>query len=92
MITRTEEEMLALILGLAEADDRIRVVVMNGSRVNPHVAREPSLPPPTESSYFIAEPTQELYDGCCTAFFFALGPGLDGRNHWDPRASIWKAS
>lgn len=165
MKTRTEDEMLALIVGLAEADDRIRVVVMNGSRVNPNVARDPfqdydiatfvtdvepfrnegyvvphfgevivveqpligpwppadadgsyhnynmqlldgnrvdlsffhvdtledhladsltavlldkdgripSLPPPNESSYFITQPTQELYDGCCTGFFFALG-------------------
>ena len=156
---------MALILGLAEADDRIRVVVMNGSRVNPNVARDPFqdydiatfvtdvepfrnegyvvphfgevmvveqplygpwppadadgsyhnyniqlldgnridlsfshvdtleddladsltavlldkdgripyFPPPNESSYFITQPTQELYDGCCTGFFFALG-------------------
>jgi len=163
--TRTEEEMLALILGFAEADERIRTVVMNGSRVNPNVTRDPfqdydiatfvtdvepfrnveyvvsyfgevivveqpligpwppadadgsyhnyniqlldgnridlsfvhvdaledrlsdsltavildkdglvpSLPPPNESSYFIKEPTESLYDGCCTAFFFALG-------------------
>lgn len=41
MKTRTENEIMALILGLAEADDRIRVVVMNGSRVNPNVARDP---------------------------------------------------
>ena len=41
MKTRTEDEMLALIVDLAEADDRIRVVVMNGSRVNPNVARDP---------------------------------------------------
>lgn len=34
MKTRTEEEMLALILGFAQADDNIWVVVMNGSRVN----------------------------------------------------------
>jgi aminoglycoside 6-adenylyltransferase len=165
MKTRTEDEMLALIASLAEADERIRVVVMNGSRVNPNVARDPfqdydiatfvtdvepfrnegyvvphfgevivveqpligpwppadadgsyhnynmqlldgnrvdlsffhldtledhladsltavlldkdgripSLPPPNESSYFITQPTQELYDGCCTGFFFALG-------------------
>ena len=35
--------------------------------------RIPTLPPPNESSYFITQPTQELYDGCCTGFFFALG-------------------
>ena len=37
----TEDEILALILGFAEADDRIRVVVMNGSRVNPSARRDP---------------------------------------------------
>jgi len=34
MKTRPEEEMRALILGFAQADDNIWVVVMNGSRVN----------------------------------------------------------
>jgi len=34
MKTRPEEEMLALILGFALADDNIWMVVMNGSRVN----------------------------------------------------------
>ena len=155
---------MALILGFAEADERIRAVVMNGSRVNPNVARDPfqdydiatfvtevepfrdedyvlpcfgralvveqpligpwppddadedyhnynvqlmdgnridlsfchldtlprrrrdsltavlldkdnrltSLPPPSASSHFITPPTQKLYDGCCTGFFFAL--------------------
>ena len=41
MKTRTEEEMLALITGFAEADDRIRAVLMNGSRVDPNAARDP---------------------------------------------------
>ena len=36
MKTRTEDEMLNLIVGFAEADERIRVTVMNGSRANPH--------------------------------------------------------
>ncbi len=40
MRTRTEEEMLALILGFARADDRIRAVVMNGSRVNPNAEKD----------------------------------------------------
>jgi aminoglycoside 6-adenylyltransferase len=35
--------------------------------------RVPALPPPSESSYFITKPTQKLYDGCCTGFFFTLG-------------------
>ncbi len=165
MRTRTEGEMMALILGFCKADERIRVVVMNGSRVNPNVVgdpfqdydiatfvtdvepfrneeyviphfgemivveqpllgpwppadadgsyhnyniqmmdgnridlsfrhvdtlkvcltdsltavlldkdgRVPSLPPPNEGSYFIKEPTEKPYDGCCTAFLFALG-------------------
>jgi len=37
MKTRTEEEMLSLILSFAHADGRIRVVVMNGS----HIFRRP---------------------------------------------------
>jgi aminoglycoside 6-adenylyltransferase len=32
--------MLALILGFAQADDRIRVAVMNGSRVDPNVEKD----------------------------------------------------
>ena len=32
---RSEREMLDLILHTAEKDDRVRAVVMNGSRVNP---------------------------------------------------------
>jgi aminoglycoside 6-adenylyltransferase len=37
---RSEEEMLALILGIAREDDRIRAVVMNGSRANPNAPRD----------------------------------------------------
>ena len=37
---RTESEMLDLILGVARADERIRAVYMNGSRVNPRVPRD----------------------------------------------------
>ena len=33
--------MVRLIIGFAEADDRIRAVLMNGSRVNPNVTRDP---------------------------------------------------
>ena len=40
MKTRSEETMLGLILGFARDDDRIRVVVMNGSRVNPNVEKD----------------------------------------------------
>jgi len=38
--TRTEEEMLALILSFAQTDDRIRVVVMNGLRTNPNAEKD----------------------------------------------------
>lgn len=34
---RTEKEMFDLILGVANSDDRIRAVYMNGSRANPNV-------------------------------------------------------
>ena len=165
MKTRSEEEMMDLILGFAKADDRIRAVLMNGSRVNPGIPCDPfqdydvvnfvtdvepfknkdyvipyfgdtiiveqpligPWPPvdvdgsyqnyniqlmdgnridlsfchidrledqlkdslikvlldkdnlisaqlsPDESSYFMKEPTRDLYDGCCTGFYFAIG-------------------
>lgn len=34
---RSEQEMLNLILSTAQHDERIRAVIMNGSRVNPHM-------------------------------------------------------
>lgn len=37
---RAEKEMLSLILGVAEADERIRAVYMNGSRADPAVKRD----------------------------------------------------
>ncbi len=164
MKTRSEEEMLALITGFAESDDRIRVVLMNGSRVDSSAEKDvfrdydilnlvtdlepfrdekyvtahfgeaiviqkpedmewpppsndggyiylmqladgnridlsfapietlddrlhdsltrvlldkdgivPDLPPPSEKSYFIAEPTEKLYADCCNEFFCGLG-------------------
>lgn len=37
---RTETEMMDLILGYAKNDDRVRAVVMNGSRANPSAPRD----------------------------------------------------
>lgn len=37
---RSESEMLDLILEIARKDDRIRAVIMNGSRVNPNARRD----------------------------------------------------
>ncbi|PHA05135.1 aminoglycoside 6-adenylyltransferase [Bacillus wiedmannii] len=37
---RTEKEMLDLIISTAKEDGRIRAVIMNGSRVNPHVKKD----------------------------------------------------
>lgn len=37
---RTEQEMFNLILSIAENDERIRAVVMNGSRANPNVVKD----------------------------------------------------
>lgn len=37
---RTEQEMMDLILGKAKSDERIRAVIMNGSRANPNVKRD----------------------------------------------------
>jgi aminoglycoside 6-adenylyltransferase len=38
---RTEQEMLDLILETARSDERIRAVIMNGSRTNPQARRDP---------------------------------------------------
>lgn len=38
---RSEKEMLELILTVAKNDDNVRAVIMNGSRVNPHVKKDP---------------------------------------------------
>ncbi|KMQ06092.1 aminoglycoside 6-adenylyltransferase [Bacillus tropicus] len=37
---RTEKEMLDLIMNTAKEDERIRAVIMNGSRVNPNVKKD----------------------------------------------------
>jgi aminoglycoside 6-adenylyltransferase len=39
--TRTEKEMLDLILNYANTDDNVRAVIMNGSRVNPNITKDP---------------------------------------------------
>lgn len=39
-IMRSEQEMLELIVYTAKSDDRIRAVIMNGSRVNPNARRD----------------------------------------------------
>jgi aminoglycoside 6-adenylyltransferase len=46
--------------------------------------RIPPLPPANDSSYFLAKPSQQLYDGCCTGFFFMLGSHI-------PK-TIWRQS
>jgi len=38
---RSEQQMLDLILSVARADERIRAVVLNGSRANPNAPRDP---------------------------------------------------
>ncbi|PKO12962.1 MAG: aminoglycoside adenylyltransferase [Chloroflexi bacterium HGW-Chloroflexi-10] len=38
---RTEQEMFDLILSFANADDNIRVVLLNGSRANPNASKDP---------------------------------------------------
>ncbi|USG66560.1 aminoglycoside 6-adenylyltransferase [Brevibacillus ruminantium] len=37
---RSEKEMLDLILGVAQKDERVRAVYMNGSRTNPHAPKD----------------------------------------------------
>lgn len=38
---RSEKEMLDLILNVAQNDDNVRAVIMNGSRVNPNAKKDP---------------------------------------------------
>jgi len=38
---RSEQEMLELIVGIAREDERIRAVIMNGSRANPNAPPDP---------------------------------------------------
>lgn len=38
-LLRTEQEMMDLILGVAERDERVRAVVLNGSRANPNAPK-----------------------------------------------------
>ncbi|MDF2521420.1 MAG: streptomycin adenylyltransferase family protein, partial [Clostridia bacterium] len=37
---RSEQQMMDLILDTAKADDRIRAVIMNGSRANPNATKD----------------------------------------------------
>jgi len=181
MKTKTEGEILERILEFARADDRIRVVIMNGSRANPHGIKDPfqdfdianfvtvvapftdgdyviphfgemlvveqpnigpwppadadgsyhnynmqlldgnridlsffpigalayramdsltkvlldkdslctDFPEPSERSYFIKPPTEELFAGCCTGFFFALGSHIP-KTIWRKRLPLLK--
>lgn len=38
---RSEQEMFDLILGVAQQDERVRAVILNGSRANPNAPRDP---------------------------------------------------
>src|ERR1044071_5593048 len=38
---RSEQEMLALIINTAQSDDRVRAVIMSGSRADPAARRDP---------------------------------------------------
>ena len=38
---RSEQEILRLVLDFANRDDHIRLVLLNGSRVNPNVKKDP---------------------------------------------------
>jgi len=40
MIMRTEQEMMDLILNVAKTDERVRAVLMNGSKANPNVPKD----------------------------------------------------
>ena len=37
---RTEKEMMDLIMGVAKGDERVRAVIMNGSRANPNAPKD----------------------------------------------------
>lgn len=59
---RSEREMLDLIINTARNDDRVRAVIMNGSRVNPNAPRDffqdyDVIYLVTEKEYFLVDPT-----------------------------------
>jgi aminoglycoside 6-adenylyltransferase len=51
---RSEREMLELIVNTARNDERIRAVIMNGSRANPNARRDPFQD--YDAVYFVADP------------------------------------
>jgi aminoglycoside 6-adenylyltransferase len=59
---RTEQEMLDLIISVARKDERVRAVIMNGSRVNPNAPKDffqdyDVVYLVTEKDSFLADPT-----------------------------------
>jgi aminoglycoside 6-adenylyltransferase len=59
---RSEQEMFDLILGIAHQDERVRAVIMNGSRANPNAPRDPFqdfdiVYVVTEIASFLAQPS-----------------------------------
>ncbi len=57
---RTEAQMLDLILDFARLDDRIRIVSMNGSRVNPQIP--PDIFQDYDIVYFVEDLTPYIHD------------------------------
>lgn len=74
---RTEEEMYSMLLQIAEEDDRIRVVYMNGSRTNQNVPKDifqdyDVVYVVTDENYYVKKPTSEQFLCTCNEFWWCL--------------------
>ncbi|CAM4299364.1 hypothetical protein PAAL109150_19270 [Paenibacillus alkaliterrae] len=63
---RNEKEMMDLILNTAIADERIRAVIMNGSRTNPNVKKD------CFQDYDIIYVVKDIYRCCPSSRVFWL--------------------
>ncbi len=87
---RSEQEMLQLILGFAEEDERVRAVVMNGSRVNPNATKDifqdfDIVYVVTETSSFVSSPNWVNIFGERVVMQM---PDEMGEEPYDPRGSF----
>ncbi len=87
---RSEQEMLGLIISIAQKDERVRAVIMNGSRVNPNAPRD--FFQDYDVVYLVTEKESFLADPSWIQVFGELmilqlpdemsDPPPEGRNHY----------
>jgi aminoglycoside 6-adenylyltransferase len=77
-----DQNQFALFESIARADERIRAVTLEGSRVNPNIASDPLIrvlldkdglysviPAPSDELFWVSKPSQECFDDCCNEFW-----------------------